>query len=81
MQRKSYLYIVYLGIARLQSQFPHSCACDRFVSVHIFPAAEYKSLTDTWMWKLRLWPRNSFPENICFEFSVLVLCSAQMKLQ
>ncbi len=28
------------------------------------------------MWKLGLWPRNSFSGNICFEFSVLVLCSA-----
>ncbi len=33
----------------------------------------YKSLTDTWMWKLGLRQRNS--GNICFEFSVLVLCS------
>jgi hypothetical protein len=54
-------------------------------SVHIFPAAEeadrswefiYKSLTDTGMWKSGLWPRNSFSGIICFEFSVLVLCSA-----
>jgi hypothetical protein len=29
-----------------------------------------------WMWKLGLWPRNSFSGNICFEFSVLVFCSA-----
>jgi hypothetical protein len=35
----------------------------------------YKSLTDTWMWKLRLWPRNSFYGNLCFELSVLGLCS------
>ncbi len=28
------------------------------------------------MWKLGLWPRNSFSGNICFEFSVLFLCSA-----
>jgi hypothetical protein len=35
----------------------------------------YKSLTDTWMWKLILWPHNSFSGNICFEFSLLVLCS------
>jgi hypothetical protein len=28
------------------------------------------------MWKLGLWPRNSFSGNICFEFTVLVLCSA-----
>ncbi len=27
-----------------------------------------KSLTDTWMWKLGLWPRNSFSGNIFFEF-------------
>jgi hypothetical protein len=26
------------------------------------------------MWKLGLWPLNSFSGNICFEFSVLVLC-------
>jgi hypothetical protein len=27
------------------------------------------------MWKLGLWPRNSFFGNICFEFSVLFPCS------
>ncbi len=27
------------------------------------------------MWKLGLWPRNLFSGNICFEFSVLCLCS------
>ncbi len=37
----------------------------------------YKSLTDTWICKLGLWPRNSFSGNICFEFSLLVLCSAE----
>ncbi len=36
----------------------------------------YKTLTDTGMWKLGLWPSNSFSGNICFNFSVLVLCSA-----
>ncbi len=49
-------------------------------SVHIFSCSRIgdpicKSLTDTWMWKLGLWPRNSFSGNICFEFSALVLCS------
>ncbi len=39
----------------------------------------YKSHTDTLMWKLKLWPRYSFSENICFQFSVLVLCSADDK--
>ncbi len=36
----------------------------------------YKSLTDTWMWKLGLWLRNSFSGKICFEYSVLVFCRA-----
>ncbi len=35
----------------------------------------YKSLIDTWMWKLGLWPHKSSSGNICFEFSVLFLCS------
>jgi hypothetical protein len=35
----------------------------------------YKPLTDTCIWTLGLWPRNSFSGNICFQFSVLVLCS------
>ncbi len=33
----------------------------------------YKSLTDTWMWKLGLRQHNFFPGNIYFEFSVLGL--------
>ncbi len=53
-------------------------------SVHIFSCSRicrpivriHKSLTDTWMWTLGLWPWNSFSGNICFEFSVLCLCSA-----
>ncbi len=35
------------------------------------------SLPDAWMWKLGLWPRNSFSGNICFQFAVLVLCSVE----
>ncbi len=30
------------------------------------------------MWKLGLWPRNSFSGNICSEFSVLVQCRMLM---
>jgi hypothetical protein len=44
LQRKSHLYDPRQGIARPQSQFPHSCVCDRFIysqdrSMN-FPAAE-----------------------------------------
>jgi hypothetical protein len=49
-------------------------------SVHIFSCSRigrsimgiHKSLTDTWMWKLGLWQRNSFSGNICFKFLVCV---------
>ncbi len=54
--------------------------------VHIFSCSRigrpivgiYKSLTDTWIWKLGLGLRNSFSENICFKFSVLCLCSVKL---
>ncbi len=31
LQRQFSLYIPFLGIARPQSQFPHSCVCERFI--------------------------------------------------
>ncbi len=31
LQRKFHLYIYFLGIARPQSQCPHSCVCERFL--------------------------------------------------
>ena len=31
LQRKSHLCIPFLGTARPQSQFPHSCVCERFI--------------------------------------------------
>jgi hypothetical protein len=31
LQRKSHLSIPFLGIARPQPQFPHSCVCERFI--------------------------------------------------
>jgi hypothetical protein len=62
LQGKFHLCIPFLGMARLQSQFPHSCVCELFVYsheglVHIFPCSRksrpileiYKSLRDTYM--------------------------------
>jgi hypothetical protein len=44
LRRKPHLYIPRKGIARPQSQFPHSCVCERFVYSQdrftYFPAAE-----------------------------------------
>ncbi len=67
--------------AMKQSVLNHLCIPPG--SVHIFSCSRigrpimaiYKTLTDAWMWKLGLWPRNSFSGNICFEFSVFCLCS------
>jgi hypothetical protein len=68
----------------------HVSVSDLYISrsVHIFSCSRigrpimgiYKSLTDTRLWKLGLRPRYSFSGNICFEFSVLCLCSAVSKL-
>ncbi len=59
------------GISGPQSQFPHSCVCERIIYSHdgsAFSAGPilgiYKSLTDTWKWKLGLRPRNSQIRNI-----------------
>ncbi len=52
------------------------------ISLHIFSSRTgrpivgiYNSLTNTWMLKLGLRPRNSFSGNICFKFSAFCLCS------
>jgi hypothetical protein len=63
---------IFPGIVRPQSQFPHSCVCERFIYSHdrsAYSAAgnmwsgpilgSYKSLTGTCIWKLGLRPRNS----------------------
>ncbi len=93
LQRKSNLYIPRKGTVWPQSPFPHSCLWAIYMyifpgSVHIFSGSRigrpivgiYKSLTDTWMWKLALSLRNFFSGNICFEFLVLCLCSAKTEL-
>ncbi len=44
LQGKFHLCIPFLGIARPQSQFPHSCVCEQFIYSHdpstYFPPAE-----------------------------------------
>ncbi len=67
LQRKSHLCVPRKGIARPQSQFPHGPL--------IFLQQNRQTLTDTWMWKLGLRPRNSFSGNIYIELTVLCLCS------
>ncbi len=85
LQRKSHLYIAFLGIARPQPQFPHSFVCERCQDRSTYFLQQnrqtnlgkhvYKWRTDASMWKLGLRPRYSFPGNICFEISVFCLCS------
>ena len=76
------------GISGSQSQFPHSCVCERFIKsqdwyTYFLQQSRqtivgiYKSLTDALMWKLGLRPRYSFSGNICFKISVFCLCSVQ----
>jgi hypothetical protein len=50
------------GISGPQSQFPHSCVCERIMYRLILWI--YKSLKDTWMWKFGLRPRYSQKRNI-----------------
>ncbi len=84
LQRKSHLCIPRNGIVRPISTFMCLWAIYILpVLVQIFsysrigrPIVEiYKSLTVTWMWKFGLRLCKSFSWNICFEFSVLCLCS------
>ncbi len=74
----------------LSPNFPYMCLWAFYIfpgSVHLFTCCRvgksivgiYESLTDTWMWKLGLWPSNSFSGNSCFEFSLLFLCSLETK--
>jgi hypothetical protein len=66
------------GISGPQSQFPHSCVCERNIYSHdgsAFLLEEicgpilglYKSITDTRMWKLGLRPRNSQKRNTVYK--------------
>ncbi len=86
LQRKFHLCIPFLGMRGLSPNFHiHVSVSDLYIpriSPHISCSrigrsmvGIYKSLTDTWMWKWTLRPRDSFSGNISFEFSILVLGS------
>jgi hypothetical protein len=87
--KENLIYVfIFWELLGLSPNFQNSCVCERCIfprSVHIFPSAEYigwsivgiyKSLTDTWMWKLGLWPCIFFSGNI----SILFLCSVEHKI-
>jgi hypothetical protein len=68
LQRKSHLFIHRKGISHVHI---HVSVIDLYIpriAVHTFSCSRigrpivgiYKSPIDTWMWKLGLWPRNSF---------------------
>jgi hypothetical protein len=77
LQRKSHLYIHFLGIARPQSQ----CVCERFICtfpglVHIFPAAEkadrsWKCINLSQIYKCRNWETGHY--NSVLEITVSFL--------
>ncbi len=67
---------IHESVSDLYTVFPrsvHLFSCSRigrpFMKIHVFI-----SLTDTWMWKLGLRPRNSFTGNICI---VSLQCGSQ----
>ncbi len=75
------------GIVRPQSQFPHSCICERFI--YSIPTIDlpillqeicgpilaiYKTLSDTWTWKSGLRPRKQFPEKEYLNGIFVALC-------
>ncbi len=70
---RAFYGIPLLGIARPQS---HSLGLERFIDLRIGPQIScsrsivgiYKSLTDTNVEILGLWPGNSFSGNISFKF-------------
>ena len=87
LQRQFRLYIPFLGIARPQPQFLHSCVCERFIysqdrSTYFLQQKRQLHHGNTLFAnrhmnvEIGLRPRYSFSGNICFQFSEFFLSSA-----
>jgi hypothetical protein len=96
LQQKSHLCIPFMETVWAQSQFPHSCVCERFIHtfpglVHIFPAAE--EADRVWEYINRSQTHECRNEDCGraipflgifvsnFQFLVLVLCSVPAVIQ
>jgi hypothetical protein len=75
LQGKSHLCIPFLGIARPQSQFPHSCVCERFIYCQdwstYFPTAEqadrsWKFINFSQIYECRNWETEHYISKFCF---------------
>ncbi len=71
--------------ARTCSQFPHSCICKRFInsldrSTYFFNADPDPAPHSSWSGALAVRIHDVGIGNICFDFSVLCLCSAGIEL-
>ncbi len=91
LKRKSHFYIPFMGIARTPSRFPHSCVCERFIYSQDRLTFLQQNADRSWEYISRSQTHecgnwdcgracNSFSGNICFKFSVLVLCSADAQV-
>ncbi len=91
-----YIFLLWALPVIMQSQFPHSCICERFIKsldLSIYFLKENRQVDhgniliasqthECGNWHcghaIPFWENNySFFGNICWEFSVLVLCSEQ----
>jgi hypothetical protein len=86
MQRRSDICFPRNETARTCSQFLHPCVCQRFIylgSVHLFFNADPDpdpAPFSSWSGALAVRIHDVGIGNICFDFSVLCLCSAGIEL-
>jgi hypothetical protein len=81
LQGKSHYVLLFWELRGLSPNFHMHVSANDFYIPRIGPHIScsrigrsivriYKSLTDTWMWKLGLFPRKSISGNNCFQFSL-----------